>query len=146
MKYCGNCQSFQWSIRGRLCETRIKNRYQTAERSLSERNREVNTVATSKEYLHFILDQLSDLTEISYRCAFGEYMIYHRGKVAAYLCDNRLLVKPVSSAVRMMPQAHYEPPYEGAKDMLLVENVDDREFLSALFMAMYPELPNPKKK
>ena len=103
-------------------------------------------MATSKEYLHFILDQLSGLTEIAYRCAFGEYMIYYRGKVAAYLCDDRLLVKPVPSAVRMMPQARYEPPYEGGKDMLLVENVDGREFLAALFTAMYPELPEPKKK
>lgn len=103
-------------------------------------------MATSKEYLHFILDQLSRLTEITYRCAFGEYMIYHRGKVAAYLCDNRLLVKPVPSAIRIMPEARYEPPYEGAKDMLLVENVDDREFLAALFSAMHPELPEPKEK
>ncbi|MDO5785775.1 MAG: competence protein TfoX [Eubacteriales bacterium] len=103
-------------------------------------------MATNKEYLHFILDQLSDLAEIPYRCAFGEYMIYHCGKVAAYLCDNRLLVKPVPSAVRMMPLASYEPPYEGAKDMLLVDNVDDREFLAALFTAMQPELPEPKKK
>lgn len=103
-------------------------------------------MATSKEYLHFILDQLSGLTEISYRFAFGEYMIYYRGKVAAYLCDNRLLVKPVPSAVRMMPEPCYEPPYEGAKDMLLVDNVDDREFLAALFEAMHPELPEPKKK
>lgn len=67
-------------------------------------------MATSKEYLHFILDQLSDLTEISYRCAFGEYMIYYRGKIAAYLCDDRLLVKPVPSAVRMMPDARYDRP------------------------------------
>lgn len=103
-------------------------------------------MATSKEYLHFILDQLSGLMGITYRCAFGEYMIYHCGKVAAYLCDNRLLVKPVPSAVRMMPEARYEPPYEGAKDMLLVENVDDRESLAALFTAMHPELPEPKKK
>lgn len=103
-------------------------------------------MATSKEYLHFILDQLSGLTEISYRCAFGEYMIYHGGKVAAYLCDDRLLVKPVPSAVRRMPGARYEPPYEGAKDMLLVENVGDREFLTELFTEMQPELPEPKKK
>ncbi|MDO5346811.1 MAG: competence protein TfoX [Lachnospiraceae bacterium] len=103
-------------------------------------------MATSKEYLHFILDQLSGLTEITYRCAFGEYMIYYCGKVAAYLCDDRLLVKPVPSAVRMMPGARYEPPYEGAKEMLLVENVDDREFLAVLFTAMHPELPEPKKK
>lgn len=103
-------------------------------------------MATSKEYLHFILDQLSGLTGISHRCAFGEYMIYYRGKVAAYLCDNRLLVKSVPSAVRIMPEARYEPPYEGAKDMLLVDNVDDSEFLAALFTAMYPELPEPKQK
>lgn len=101
-------------------------------------------MATSKEYLHFILAQLSGLPEITYRCAFGEYMIYYRGKVAAYLCDNRLLAKPVPSAVRMMPEAHYEPPYEGAKDMLLVENVDDREFLTELFTAMEPELKGKK--
>lgn len=72
-------------------------------------------MATRKEYLYFILDQLSGLTEITYRSAFGEYMISYRGKAAAYLCDDRLLVKPVPSAVRMMPEAHYEPPYEGGK-------------------------------
>ena len=68
------------------------------------------------------------------------------GKIAAYLCDDRLLVKPVPSAVKLMPNATYEPPYEGAKDMLLVDNVDDRAFLKELFEAMYDELPNPKKK
>lgn len=102
-------------------------------------------MATSKEYLHFILEQLSGLQEIGYRCAFGEYMIYYRGKVAAYLCDNRMLVKPVPSAVRMMPEARYEPPYEGGKDMLLVEDVDDRDFLTALFTAMEPELREKKR-
>lgn len=99
-------------------------------------------MATSKEYLNFILEQLSGLQEIAYRRAFGEYMIYYRGKTAAYLCDDRLLVKPVPSAVRMMPDARHEPPYEGGKDMLLVENVDDREFLAVLFKAMEPELPH----
>ncbi|MDO5541394.1 MAG: competence protein TfoX [Eubacteriales bacterium] len=90
------------------------------------------------------LDETADclLPEINYRCAFGEYMIYYRGKVEAYLCDNRLFVKSVPSAVRIMPEARYEPPYEGAKDMLL----DDSEFLAALFTAMYPELPEPKQK
>lgn len=102
-------------------------------------------MATSKEYLHFILEQLSGLSEITYRYAFGEYIIYHCGKIAAYICDDRLLVKPVPSAVRMMPEARYEPPYEGAKDMLLVDNVDDREFLASLFTAMQPELKEKKK-
>ena len=103
-------------------------------------------MATSKEYLAFILEQLSDVDGITHRQMMGEYIIYMNGKIAAYLCDDRLLVKPVPSAVKLMPNATYEPPYEGAKDMLLVDNVDDRAFLKELFEAMYDELPNPKKK
>ena len=103
-------------------------------------------MATSKEYLAFILDQLSDVDGITHRQMMGEYIIYMSGKIAAYLCDDRLLVKPVPSAVQLMPNATYEPPYDGAKDMLLVDNVDDRAFLKELFEAMYDDLPNPKKK
>lgn len=102
-------------------------------------------MATSKEYLAFILDQLSMLGGITHRAMMGEYMIYHHGKLAAYLCDDRLMVKILPSTTRMLPDARKEPPYKGAKDMLLVENVDDREFLKALFEAMYPELPEPKR-
>ncbi len=103
-------------------------------------------MSTSKEYLTFILDQLSDVGGITHRQMMGEYIIYMDGKIAAYLCDGRLLVKPVPSAAALMPNASYEPPYEGAKDMLLVDNVDDRAFLKELFEAMYDELPEPKKK
>lgn len=103
-------------------------------------------MATSKEYLEFILDQLSMLDGITHRAMMGEYMLYHHGKLAAYLCDDRLLVKILPSTTKLLPDARKEPPYEGAKDMLLVENVDDQEFLKALFEAMYPELPEPKKK
>lgn len=103
-------------------------------------------MATSKEYLNFILDQMSELNGITHRQMMGEYIIYHHGKIAAYLCDDRLLVKILPSTTAMMPDASHEPPYEGAKDMLLVENVDDREFLKILFEAMYPELTEPKKK
>lgn len=103
-------------------------------------------MATGKDYLEFILEQLSGLDEITYRMMMGEYIIYYKGKIAAYLCDDRLLVKPVASAVQMMPDAKYEPPYEGAKDMILVDNVDDSEFLKTLFEPMYDELPMPKKK
>ena len=77
-------------------------------------------MATSKGYLEFILEQLSGLDEITYRSMMGEYIIYYRGKIAAYICDDRLLVKPVKSAISLMPEASYETPYEGAKDMLLV--------------------------
>ncbi|MBQ9964125.1 MAG: TfoX/Sxy family protein [Clostridia bacterium] len=103
-------------------------------------------MATGKEYLAFILDQLANVEGITHRQMMGEYIIYINGKIAAYLCDDRLLVKPVPSAVQLMPNAIYEPPYDGAKDMLLVDNVDDRAFLKELFEAMYPELPAPKKK
>lgn len=103
-------------------------------------------MATSKEYLVFILDRLSRIDGITYRMMMGEYMIYHQGKLAAYLCDDRLLVKILPSTEKLLPDAPKEPPYEGAKDMLLVENVDDRAFLKTLFEAMYPELPERKKK
>ena len=103
-------------------------------------------MATNKEYLNFILDQLSELDGITHRQMMGEYIIYYHGKITAYLCDDRLLVKPVASAVKMMPQAKFETPYDGAKEMLLVDNVDDKEFLCSLLEAMYDELPEPKKK
>lgn len=103
-------------------------------------------MATGKSYLTFILEQLSDLEEISCRQMMGEYLIYYRGKIAAYLCDDRLLVKPVPAAVARMPHAAHEPPYDGAKDMLVVDNVDSRELLTELFEAMYDELPAPKPR
>lgn len=102
-------------------------------------------MATKKEYLEFVLEQLSDIDGITHRQMMGEYIIYHHGKIAAYLCDDRLLVKPVPSAAKMMPDAKYELPYDGAKDMILVENIDDKDFLTNLFNSMYGELPEPKK-
>lgn len=96
--------------------------------------------------MHFILDQLSFLEEIRFRPMMGEYMLYYREKLAAYLCDNRLLVKILPSTLHLLPDAPKESPYPGAKPMLLVEKVDDREFLKTLFEEMYPELPEPKRK
>ena len=103
-------------------------------------------MASSKEYLDFILEQLSQLDEVTYRAMMGEYIIYYRGKIVGGIYDDRLLVKPVKSAVSLMPSATYELPYEGAKEMLLVDNVDSKEFLTELFNAMYDELPAPKRK
>lgn len=103
-------------------------------------------MASSKEYLDFILEQLSQLEDVTYRAMMGEYIIYYRGKIVGGIYDDRLLVKPVKSAVSLMPSATYELPYEGAKEMLLVDNVDSKEFLTELFNAMYDELPAPKKK
>ncbi len=90
-------------------------------------------MATSKEYLTFILEQLSSLGDITYRRMMGEYMIYYNGKLVAYLCDNRLLMKPTKPALAYIENHVFEPPYEGAKDMLLVENVDNAEYLARLF-------------
>ena len=103
-------------------------------------------MASSKEYLDFILEQLSELEEITYRPMMGEFIIYYHGKIAGGIYDDRLLVKPVSSAIRYMPTAPFESPYEGAKEMLLVEEVDNKEFLTGLFHAIYDELPAPKPK
>ena len=103
-------------------------------------------MASSKVYLAFVLEQLSELDEISYKTMMGEYIIYYRGKVVGGIYDDRFLVKPVKSAIAMMPNADRELPYEGAKEMLLVENVENREFLRELLEAMYDELPLPKKR
>lgn len=103
-------------------------------------------MASSKEYLTFILEQLSDLEGISYRAMMGEYIIYYREKIVGGIYDDRLLVKPVKSAVSLMPNAIYELPYDGAKEMLLVDNVDNKDFLTKLFVATYGELPAQKKK
>ena len=103
-------------------------------------------MASSKDYLEYILEQLSDLDDISHRAMMGEYIIYYRGKIVGGIYDDRFLVKPVKSAMEMMPDADMELPYEGAKEMIMVPDVENREFLKELFEAMYDELPSPRKK
>ncbi|MCR5770578.1 MAG: TfoX/Sxy family protein [Butyrivibrio sp.] len=103
-------------------------------------------MASSKDYLEYVLDQLSSLDDISYRAMMGEYIIYYQGKIVGGIYDDRFLVKPTKSALDMMPDASRELPYEGAKEMLLVEDIDDRDFLKDLLNAMVDELPAPKKK
>lgn len=101
-------------------------------------------VASSKEYLKFVLEQLSGLEDITYRPMMGEYIIYYRGKIVGGIYDDRLLVKPAKSAAALMNEHIYELPYEGAKEMLSVEQIDNREFLNNLFDKLYDELPFPK--
>ena len=103
-------------------------------------------MASSQEYLNFILEQLSELEEITYRAMMGEYIIYYRGKIVGGIYDDRFLVKPVKSAIAYMPNAKLETPYKGAKEMLLVDDVDNKAFLTGLFNAMYEALPKAKKK
>lgn len=101
-------------------------------------------MSSSKEYLNFILEQLSELEDISYRAMMGEFIIYYKGRIVGGIYDDRLLVKPVKSAIDYMPDAKYELPYEGARVMLLVDNVDNRKYLTNLFEVMLDELPVPK--
>ena len=103
-------------------------------------------MASSKEYLNYILEQLSGLEEITHRAMMGEYIIYYRGKIVGGIYDDRFLVKPVKAAKTLMPEAELELPYEGAKEMLLVDNVENKEFLKELLESMFDELPAPKKK
>ena len=101
---------------------------------------------SSKEYLEYVMDQLSGLQDVTYKAMMGEYIIYYRGKIVGGIYDDRFLVKPVKAALDMMPDAEMEIPYEGAKQMILVDDVENRSFLTELLENMYDELPAPKKK
>ena len=103
-------------------------------------------MASSKECLDFILEQVSELDNISYKAMMEEFIIYYNGKIIGGIYDDRLLVKHVQSAINYMPNAVYELPYYGAKEMLLVDDVDNKEFLIGLFDAMYDDLPLPEQK
>lgn len=103
-------------------------------------------MASAREYLDYVLEQLSGLEDVSYRPMMGEYVLYYRGRVFGGIYDNRLLVKPTKSALALMPNAPRELPYEGAREMLLADNLDDRAFMETLLNAMAKELPVPKKR
>ena len=103
-------------------------------------------MASSKDYLAFILDQLSPAGDVSYRAMMGEFIIYYRGKIIGGIYDDRFLIKPTPSAIAMMPEAPMEVPYEGGKEMLLVDEIENREFLCELLEAVDKELPPPKPK
>lgn len=97
-------------------------------------------MASSKEYLQFILEQLSDLDEITYRKMMGEYIIYYHGKILGGIYDDRLLIKPINSVLDYMSEITYEVPYEGAKPMILIKEIENKDFLIGLFRVMYDEL------
>ena len=102
-------------------------------------------MASTKQFLDFVLDQLSGLDEISFRPMMGEYILYYKGKIFGGIYDDRFLVKNIGAARRLMPDAELALPYEGAKEMLSVTDIDDRDFLTALVSGMYDELPARKK-
>ena len=100
---------------------------------------------STKGYLDFILEQFGETEDVTFRAMMGEYVLYCRGRVFGGVYDDRLLVKPTRAACAMLPDAAREQPYPGAKEMLLVDKVEDRAFLCALVEAMLPELPAPKR-
>ncbi len=103
-------------------------------------------MASSREYLEYILEQLSDLEDISYRAMMREYILYYKGKIIGGLYDDRFLIKPVKSAIAYVANPVFEIPYNGAKEMVLVEETDNKEYLTGLIKAIYDELPSPKPK
>ena len=103
-------------------------------------------MASTKEYLDFILEQLSKIDNITFRQMMGEYILYYKDKIFGGIYDDRILIKPVKAVLELMPDATYESPYEGAKPMLMVNNVDDSDFLKTLVLKIYDELPAPKKR
>ena len=103
-------------------------------------------MASDRGYLEFILEQLADLDGVRARAMMGEYIIYYKGRIAGGIYDDRLLIKPVKSAIDYVSDIRYEVPYEGAKKMILIEEVDNKEYLTELFKAIYDDLPTPKKK
>ena len=103
-------------------------------------------MGSTKGYLEYVLEQLSGLEDVTHRAMMGEYIIYFKGKVIGGIYDDRFLVKPTASAKKLMPDAPLELPYEGAKKMLLVTELDDREFLERLLNSMVEELLAPKKR
>lgn len=103
-------------------------------------------MSSSPQYLQFVLEQLSDLPSISCRPMMGEYILYYQDKIIGGIYDNRLLIKPVKSALSLLKAAVYETPYPGAKQMLLIQQLEDKDFLTSLIKTIYDDLPTPKPK
>ena len=103
-------------------------------------------MSSSREYLDFILEQFSPADGVAYRPMMGEFVLYCDGKVIGGIYDDRLLVKPTASALVVMPGGRREIPYDGGKEMLLVEEIEDAVFLKRLFHAIAADLPAPKKR
>lgn len=104
------------------------------------------SMASSRDFLDFVLEQLSGLPDISYRAMMGEYIIYYRGKVIGGIYDNRLLIKPMAAAAKILADAPMEIPYDGGRPMIMVTDIENSELLERLFNAVYPELPETKHK
>ena len=102
-------------------------------------------MSSTDQYLEFVLDLLGELDDVAHRKMMGEYVLYYRGKVIGGIYDDRFLLKVTPASERLLPDAPRATPYEGGKEMLLVE-LEDRDTLHDVVDAMWEELPTPKKK
>ena len=102
-------------------------------------------MASTKGYLDYVLDLLSELDGVRYRSMMGKYILYYRNKVIGGVYDDRFLLKPTRAGEAAFPGAAREIPYDGAREMLAVD-CEDRRVLAALVVAMADELPAPKSK
>ena len=103
-------------------------------------------MSTSKAFFEFIFERLSVIDEVSFRPMMGEYVLYFKNKVVGGIYDNRLLVKPTISVLGLLPNAEYQLPYEGAKEMIFIKELDNKEFLLCLLETIYNDLPDKKGK
>lgn len=103
-------------------------------------------MASREEFVQYAVDQLSDAGAITYRKMFGEYGVYCDGKIFALICDDQLFIKITEAGKRLAPHLKTMPPYEGAKPYFLVEEIDDRKFLTEFVTETCKELPMPKPK
>ncbi len=103
-------------------------------------------MASKIEFVEFIVDQLREAGDITYKKMFGEYGLYCNGKIFAVICKDQFYIKVTQAGRKLCPDLSEAPPYEGAKNYFLVEDVDNREMLTALVTATYGELPEPKPK
>lgn len=103
-------------------------------------------MSTTIDYYEYLQEQLEPIGNIRYRKMMGEYCVYYRDKVIGGIYDNRFLIKNINASRLYLPNTTLEIPYQGAKPMILVEELSDKELLKKLMIAMYEELPTPKKK
>ncbi len=104
-------------------------------------------MASDKQFVDFVIDQIENAGEITARNMFGEYVVYANGKLFGLICDNKLFIKPTKSGRLFIGKVVEASPYSGAKPCFLIEDkIEDREWLSELVRISLKELPAPKPK
>ena len=103
-------------------------------------------MASSADFVQYITDQCSGAGEIFVKKMFGDYGIYCDGLIFGLICDNCLYLKPTEAERALLRSVEMRPPYDGAKDYFFIDDVDDRDYLSAIVRETCKELPLPKSK